>query len=150
MTEVPPRSFLPGRSWWPLWTPDGSRIVFSAEIGNRQDLYWIRADGSGEAKRLSDEKIQGVPRSFSPNGARLAFNMTNRTARSTEIWTAAVEGDPEHPYLGEATRFVDAATPIPEAQFSPDGRWMAYASAQLGTTEVFVRPFPDPVGRGRS
>ena len=49
--------------------------------------------------------------------------------------------------MGTATRFVDAATPVPEAQFSPDGRWMAYVSAELGTTEIFVWPFPVPVGR---
>ena len=139
------RSLLPGRSWWPLWTPDGTRIVFSAGGGSRQDLYWIRADGSGDAKRLADEKMQGIPRSFFPNGSRLAFN--KGTSGATEIWTAPVEGDSEHLHLGEATRFVDAATPVPEAQFSPDGRWMAYVSAELGTTETFVRPFPGPGGR---
>jgi Tol biopolymer transport system component len=140
------RSLLPGRSWWPLWTPDGARIVFSTGSGSRQDLYWIRADGSGEATRLADEKIQGIPRSFFPDGSRLAFNMSNGTSGATEIWTAPLEGDSEHLRLGEATRFVDAATPVPDAQFSPDGRWMAYVSAELGRTEIFVRPFPGPGG----
>jgi Tol biopolymer transport system component len=140
------RSLLPGRNWWPLWTPDGSRIVFSSANGGRHDLYSVRADGSSEPQRLADENVQGIPRSFSPDGKRLAFNRTRENDSGKEIWTAPLEGDPAHPRLGPATRFVDAATPDPAAEFSPDGQWMAYVSASLGTTEVFVQPFPGPGG----
>ena len=31
--------------------------------------------------------------------------------------------------------------------FSPDGRWLAYASIESGRTEVYVRPFPGPGGK---
>jgi serine/threonine-protein kinase len=140
------RSLMPGRNWWPLWTPDGSRIVFSSGNGGRRDMYSVGSDGSGEALRLADEGVQGIPRSFSPDGKRLAFNRTRENDTGEEIWTAPLEGNPEHPRLGPATRFVDAATPAAAAEFSPDGRWMAYVSASLGTTEVFVRPFPGPGG----
>jgi serine/threonine-protein kinase len=135
------RSLLPGRNWWPLWTADGNGIVFSSSKGSRYEMYWVRADGSGEAVPLTGEQGEGVPRSFSPGSKRLAFDKLN------EIWTAPWEGGSEHPRLGAGTRFLDAATPIPEAQFSPDGRWIAYTSAELGTTDVFVRPFPGPGGR---
>jgi Tol biopolymer transport system component len=138
------RSLLPGRNWWPLWTPDGSRIVFSSGNGGRHDLYSVPADGSGEAQRIGDENVQGIPRSFSPDGKRLAFDRENESGK--EIWTAPLEGDPKHPRLGPPTRFADAATPVPAAQFSPDGQWMAYVSASLGITDVFVRPFPGPGG----
>jgi serine/threonine protein kinase/Tol biopolymer transport system component len=141
------RSLLPGRNWWPLWTPDGTGIVFSSGNGSRQDMYWVRADGSGEAQPLADDKLQGTPRSFSPDGPVLAFDKANETSSGKEIWTAPLEGGSEHPHLGAATRFVDAATPVAAAQFSPDGRWLAYVSAELGTTDVFVRPFPGPGGR---
>jgi hypothetical protein len=30
------------------------------------------------------------------------------------------------------------------AQFSPDGRWLAYVSNETGTLQVYVRPFPGP------
>jgi hypothetical protein len=30
------------------------------------------------------------------------------------------------------------------AQFSPDGRWVAYSSDESGQMEVYVRPFPGP------
>lgn len=138
------RSLLPGWNWWPLWTPDGSRIVFSSGNGGRHEMYIVRSDGSGEAQRLADDNVQGIPRSFSSEGKRLAFNRTRENDSGKEIWTAPLEGDPKHPRLGRATRFIDTATPIPAAEFSPDGRWMAYMSASLGATDVFVRPFPGP------
>ena len=31
--------------------------------------------------------------------------------------------------------------------FSPDGRWLAYASEESGASEVYVRPFPGPGGQ---
>ena len=37
----------------------------------------------------------------------------------------------------------------PDPAFSPDGRWLAYASNATGTSEVYVRPFPPPAsGQG--
>jgi serine/threonine-protein kinase len=134
------KSFLPGRNWSPVWTPDGKGIVFSSASAGRRDIYRVRADGSGDAQPLGDDTVQRVPRSFSPDG-RLAFDIGN------EIWTAPMVGEFEHPRLGTAALFLDAATPIPEAQFSPDGRWMAYVSAESGISDVFVRPFPGPGGR---
>jgi serine/threonine-protein kinase len=138
------KSFLPGRNWWPLWTPNGKAIVFASTGGEVRDtLYMIRADGSGEVERISDENVRGVPRSFSPDGIRLAFDAG---ATVTEIWTATMKADSEHRRLGAAARFLDAATPAPDAQFSPDGHWIAYVSAESGMANVFVRPFPGPGG----
>ena len=79
--------------------------------------------------------------SISPDGKRLAFDT------ESEIWIAPIEGDAEHPRLGAATKFLDAATPIPEAQFSPDGRWIAYVSPEFGSSDVFVQPNPGTGGR---
>jgi serine/threonine-protein kinase len=135
-----PKSFLPGRNWWPVWTPDGKGIVFSSANFGRRDIYWVRADGSGDAQPLADSTMQRIPRSFAPDGT-LAFDNGN------EIWTAPMEGGSEHPHLGTAALFHDAATPLPEVQFSPNGRWMAYVSAESGASDVFVRPFPGPGGR---
>jgi len=36
---------------------------------------------------------------------------------------------------------------VSQAQFSPDGRWVAYVSMESGSPEVFVRPFPSGPGR---
>ena len=43
------------------------------------------------------------------------------------------------------------ATPSLEgsAAFSPDGRWVAYASNEPGSSEIYVQPYPGPGGRIR-
>jgi serine/threonine protein kinase/Tol biopolymer transport system component len=137
------KTFLAGTNYFPIWTPDGMGIVFESSNGGKNDMYWMRADGSGEAQRLTDDKVQGTPRSFSPDGKRLAFE----AFAAGGIWTAPMEGDPNRPRLGKAEPVVQGAYDWPDAQFSPDGRWMAYVSLASGNPEVFVRPFPRPGGR---
>jgi serine/threonine protein kinase len=135
------RSFTPGRNWWPLWTPHGDRILFTSDNASRPGIYWVRADGSGEAQQLLETNARGIPRSMSPDGKSVALDTGN------EIWIAPIEGDAERPRLGAGTKFLDAATPNPEAQFSTDGQWVAYVSAELGSSDVFVRSYPGPGGR---
>jgi dipeptidyl aminopeptidase/acylaminoacyl peptidase/predicted Ser/Thr protein kinase len=140
-----PRTFVPGRSWWPLWTPHGDRILFTADNESRHGMYWIRADGSREAQQLLDTNYaRGIPRSISPDGKRLAFDAGN------EIWIAPIEGDADHPRLGAGTKLLDAATPIPEAQFSADGRWIAFVSAELGSWTCSSSRIQGPAADGRS
>ncbi len=153
-------SFLAGTNRWPVWTPDGKNIVFQSTNPAAPGMYWIRADGSGQTQRLTDGKLQETPYSFSPDGKRLAFVQVGNGG-SPDIFTAPVEigpgrGDPARGAtlpgsagvrLGKAELFL--GTPFAELYpaFSPDGRWLAYASNESGTYEVYVRPFPGPGGR---
>jgi Tol biopolymer transport system component len=146
--DTPSRlSFLAGVNRWPVWTPDGKNIVLRSENSPAPGLYWIRSDGSGEAQRLTDGKLNERPASFSPDGKRLAFS-GNGNSGSQDIFTASIESDPGHVRLGKPELFV--GTPFYEGNpaFSPDGRWLAYDSSESGgTLEVYVRPFPGPGGR---
>ena len=46
----------------PVWTPDGQRIVYeSTESGAAFNLWWIRADGGGDAQRLTESKNANFP-----------------------------------------------------------------------------------------
>jgi serine/threonine protein kinase len=134
---------LPGHNDWPAWTPDGKNIVFRSFQLDRNLMYWIRADGSGEARRLTDGKTVQIPNSFSPDGKRLAYVQQNADGH-WEIWTALVEGDSDHPRLGSAEPFLRTSSDEMSPAFSPDGRWLAYQSNETGTFEVYVRPFPGP------
>jgi serine/threonine-protein kinase len=145
--DTPSRlSFLPGNNGWPVWTPDGKNIVFASTNPAAPGLYWVRADGSGEAQRLTNGKLLETPYSFSPDGRRLAFYQAGNGG-SADIFTALIEEDAGHPKLAKAELFL--GTPFTEAYpaFSPDGRWLAYQSNESGTYEVYVRPFPGPGGR---
>ena len=44
---------------------------------------------------------------------------------------------------GEPELFLEISTVFSFAAFSPDGRWLAYADAESGSYEVYLRAFPD-------
>jgi serine/threonine-protein kinase len=144
--DTPSRlSFLPGANEAPVWSPDGNNIVFSSTLHANPGLYWIRADGSGEAQRLTDG-MADHPDSISPGGKRLAFSRTG-SGGSPDIFTAPIEGDPGHPKLGKPELFLGTPFREYDGAFSPDGRWLAYTSEESGSPQVYVRPFPGPGGR---
>jgi Tol biopolymer transport system component/predicted Ser/Thr protein kinase len=139
-------TFLPGTNINPVWTPDGRYIVFLSSGHPAAGLYWIRADGGGEPRRLTDGNAAEVAQSFSPDGKRLAIYQ--RGARGDfDLFTVAVGGEPDRPTLGKPELFLGNPADEVYPSFSPDGKWLAYMSAESGTPEVYVRPFPGPGGR---
>ncbi len=145
--DTPSRlSFLTGLNRNPVWAPDGKTIVFKSTNPAAPGLYCMRSDGSGEAQRLTDGKLDEIPFSISPDGKRLAF-AGNGNGGSEDIFIAPIEGDSANLRVGKTELFL--GTPFREgfAEFSPDGRWLAYESNESGTYEVYVRPFPGPGGR---
>jgi len=58
-----------------VWTPDGRRIAFASDRADRSrwNLYWQRADGTGDAERLTESKNPQWPTSWHPAGKLLAF-----------------------------------------------------------------------------
>jgi serine/threonine-protein kinase len=141
-------SSLPGTKQSPVWTPDGKYIVFDSDNQPNAGIYWTRADGSSEPQRLAELGSARVPASFSPGGKRLAVFDIGR-GFETDIWTASIVGDPDHPRLGKREPFLH--TPPGPAElptfampaFSPDGRWIAYCSGETGESEVYVNGFPN-------
>jgi serine/threonine-protein kinase len=124
----------------PIWTPDGRHVTFRSGVGGSINLYWIPADGSGAAERLTAGEDQQFAGSWSPDGRVLAF-MQDDPATGGDIWVLSLEGDRKaRPFL---------LTPSNEggAMFSPDGRWLAYVSDESGRQEIYVRPFPGPGGK---
>ena len=146
--DAPSRlSFLKSANDNPMWTPDGRNLVFRSSGGQDQSgLYWIRADGAGEAQRLMDGKLNPFPESFSSDGKRLSYSAIGNNS-SFDLFTAQLEGDPGHPKLGNPEHFLGTPSAEIGSSFSPDGRWLAYNSTESGTQEVYVRPFPGPGGR---
>ena len=58
----------------PVWTPDGQRLVYASSGGGGVvNLYWQRADRSGDATRLTTSPNVQYPGSWDPRGRLLAF-----------------------------------------------------------------------------
>jgi len=133
---------LPGANSQPVWTPDGSGIVFESLLAGTS-MYWVRSDGVGEAQRLTQDNTRRTPTSFSPDGKRLVYTQAGPGA-GAGIWTAPFEGDRDHPRLGKPEPFLQESFLQYSGNFSPDGHWLAYVSLETGIPEVYVRPFPGP------
>jgi serine/threonine-protein kinase len=89
------------------------------------------------------------PHSISPDGKRLAYQRQGPETNSDILTVSLDVTDPDHPKPGQPEPF--AATPANEIQpaFSPDGRWLAFASDEAGVYEVYVRPSRANAGGGK-
>ncbi len=127
-------TFDPAEDHYPVWTPDGQRIVFdSSRVGGGHNLFWKAADGTGQVERLTTSPNNQTAHSFSPDGKRLVF----RETATGELQVLSMEGE-------------RTSQPLFQSQFnenrgtiSLDGHWIAYESDESGRTEIYVRPFPN-------
>ncbi len=129
------------------WAPDGKRIAFSSDRRGPLNIYWQRADGAGEAQRLTESKNSQLGASWSRDGKTLAFNEID-PATGNDIWVLPMEGDEKSGWKPGAPKLF-LKTPFNEGNpsFSPDGRWLAYQSNESGKFEVWVKPFPSGEGK---
>jgi len=132
-----PLSSGPGRNDSPVWSPDSSRVAFSADREGAANVY-VKTVGDAAPERplYRSEVIFKNPAAWSPDGAWLALTELDPfTAQN--IWLVPATGGAAKPFYAGPTR--DNAGPI-----SPDGRWIAYVSDQTGRYELYVQSFPSP------
>jgi len=130
-------TFRSGISRNPVWSPDGSRLVFGFQsLGTySSEIYQRPAGGNGQEELLLHAGINGYPNDWSPDGKWIVYSQTGQKT-ALDLWLLPLNGDRKPvPYL---------QTPFDEtgARFSPDGRWMAYQSNESGRFQVYVQTVP--------
>jgi serine/threonine-protein kinase len=141
----PVRLTVTGHANAPVWVPEGKHILFES-IEKGFGLFWVRSDGSGQPQEILRSQNVIVPWSFSPDGRRLAYIEVNPETKS-DIWTLPLDlTDPDHPKHGMPEPFLRTPNDERVPQFSADGRWIAYRSNESGSSEIYVRPFPNASG----
>lgn len=118
----------------PVWSPDGQRIVFTA-TGTIGSLFEQSIGGGQETRLLLESPQHKIPESVSPDGRFLLYTVVNVGATRNDIWVL--------PLTGERIPFPLIRRDLDQwqAQFSPDGRWVAYVSNESGRQEVRVCRF---------
>ena len=120
----------------PVWSPDGTAIAFSSVQDGIPGIYQKHVSGAEDVELLLTNHMSVHPTAWSPDGRFLLFDQTDPKSGS-DIWVLPLQGDhTPHAYL--ATPFSES-----DAQFSPDGQWVAYSSDESGHQEVYVQRFPD-------
>ena len=76
-------------SYEPVWSPDGSRIAFTSDRTNNEEIWTMAADGSNQTRLTNDLEMDSSP-SWSPDGSRIAFD-SSRTG-AFQIWTMNANG----------------------------------------------------------
>jgi serine/threonine-protein kinase len=132
-----------GNGGYPVWSPDGRYIAFQV-LG--AGMAVTRSDGSGQPQPLTQSKNLQLPWSFTPDGKRLAFQEQDLKT-SYDLWTVPLVSDSTGLRAGKPEVFLQTSADERDPSFSPDGRWMAYASDESGTMQVCVRAFPDKGGK---
>ena len=121
----------------PVWSPDGTRIAFGIRSwSDPRILHWLALRGSGSPEPILPPG--GIQRAedWSPDGRFLLY-FGARTEGGSGLWVVNLEGEPK------PRRLVSGTTDPAQAQFSPDGHWIAYCSPESGRSEVFLTSFPE-------
>ena len=123
-----------GGNFCPIWSGDGARLAYVSARATNEGIYARSADGSGAEEWLYGDFTARLPSDWSRDGKTLLF-----THPSNQVWVAALKGA----WNPSSRSDRDAVLIEPSAYggvFSPDDRWIAYASAVSGAVaEIFVR-----------
>jgi serine/threonine-protein kinase len=123
-------SFERGDESFPVWTPDGSHVIYGA--GPPPRLLVRKADGAGDSEELLRSSVP-LPTSCSPDGKFLAYSDRN-PGTGFDLWLLPLTGERKpRPLL--RSQFNETGP-----SFSPDGGWIAYISDETGRVEAYVRP----------
>jgi serine/threonine protein kinase len=126
-------TFDPANDSNPIWSPDGKRVIFASNRGGVMGLYEKSADGAGTETVLLRPAPAATLTDWSRDGRYVIFHGADA------IWVLPLEGD-RKPFPFLRNDFSPAG-----ARLSPDGRWIAFRSAESGREEVYVESFtPSP------
>jgi dipeptidyl aminopeptidase/acylaminoacyl peptidase len=126
-----------GNARFPIWSPDGARIIFNAAAKNGNNIFVRNANQTGQEEVLGDSPTQR-PTDWSRDGRYIVAEQGGNTGG---IWVPPQFGD-KKPFAYGHSGFRETL-----AKLSPDGKWLAYGSNESKRNEIYVVSFPTPEGK---
>jgi Tol biopolymer transport system component len=133
-------SFSGTDNQFPVWSPDGSQLVYTTAPGAGENTLYRKLinGGQGEERLLGSDLVK-FPSSWSRDGRYLLF-FSFDTQTSADLWVMPMTGE-HKPFV-----FLNTSSTEVWGQFSPDGQWVAFQSNQSGRDEIYLRRFSGPGG----
>ena len=130
-------TFDAGEDQRPLWAPDGGHIVFGSNRNGVFDLFQKTTAGAASEEPLLASVNPKGPTDWSRDGRFILYRDSDPKT-SYDIWALKLDGD------RRTFPVVLTSAAERDAQFSPDGKWIAYQSNESGRFEIYVQRFPGP------
>jgi eukaryotic-like serine/threonine-protein kinase len=136
-------TFDPANDHFPVWSPDGNRIVWSSNKEGPYHLYEKATSGAVQDSLLLKSDYFKFPMDWSRDGNMIIYRENNPKTKY-DVWVL-----PVGPQAGEQKPFPFLQTEANEttAVLSPDAQWLAYSSDEAGVYEIYVQSFPAGGGK---
>jgi eukaryotic-like serine/threonine-protein kinase len=132
-----PLSSGPGRNDGPVWSPDGTRVMFSADREGPENLFIKTvADAAPEQPFFRSDVLFKGPTAWSPDGQWIVVTELDPVT-AQNVWLLPAAG-------GALKPFVIGPTIDTGGSVSPDGHWLSYISDDTGRFQLFVQSCPVP------
>ena len=120
---------------FPVWSPDGSRIVFTSNKTGEANLYQKLSNGAGSDELLYASNDLKAATDWSSDGQFIVYEDRD-PKQNHDLWVLPRSGD-QKPAAVVQTQFNEM-----KGRLSPDGKWIAYQSNESGTNQITVQTFP--------
>ena len=118
---------------WPVWSPDGTQIVFSSTRKGNPNLYLKPSNGPPGSERLLREGVPAMPLDWSSDGRFLVYMVVDDKT-GPDLWALDMTGNAaygasggEHSSPKNATAsFLPTATGLPTKPMSRDGSRLSW------------------------